>query len=89
MIRSVATSIFHPLNLAKLLHHDAVALDVVQFELDRGGRLGRRQSGASTSPGLLPPGAQQDNAPAALHPLGELGGAVFFLLDRRDGIAEI
>ena len=34
-------------------------------------------SGASTVPRISPLCAQQDDAPAALHPAGELGGAVF------------
>ena len=41
-------------NSRQLLHHDAVALDLVQIELDRGGRLCRATSGASTVPRISP-----------------------------------
>jgi hypothetical protein len=34
-----------PSSLGQFPHHDAVALDLVQIELDRCGRLGRRRCG--------------------------------------------
>jgi hypothetical protein len=63
--------------LAKLLHHDPAALDFVQIELNRCGRLGRRHIGRLDRTEDFPLAAKQDNAPAPLHPAGELGGAVF------------
>ena len=71
---------------AKLLHHDPVTLDFVQVKLDRCSRLGRRHIGRfdrAEDFALVP---QQHDAPAALHPPGELASS--FLLERR-GIAEI
>ena len=62
---------------AQLLHHDPVALDFVQIKLDRCGRLGRRHIGGFDRAEDFALAAQQDDAPAALHPAGELGGAVF------------
>ena len=61
----------------EFLHHDAVALDFIQIELDRCGRLGGCHVGRfdrAEDFALVP---QQDDAPAALYALGELGGAVF------------
>jgi hypothetical protein len=49
----------------QLLHHDPLAADLVQLELDRGGRLGRLRV-------RLAFGAQQNDAPTTAHPLGEL-----------------
>src|SRR6185436_18830340 len=61
----------------KLLHHDAVALDFVQIKLDRCGRLGRCHVGGFDLAKDFTLAAKQDDAPAALHPTGELRWAVF------------
>ena len=62
---------------AKLLHHDAGALDFVQIKLDRRCRLGRRHIGRLDLAEDFALVAKQDDAPTALHPAGELLGAVF------------
>jgi hypothetical protein len=61
----------------KFLHHDPVALDIIQIKLDRCGCLGRRHIGRLDLAEDFALGAQQDDAPAALDAAGELGGAVF------------
>ena len=66
-----------PPSSAKLLHHDPVALDFVQAKLDRCGCFGRRHIGGFDRAEDFALTARQDDAPAALHPTGELGGAVF------------
>jgi hypothetical protein len=64
-------------SLAKLLDHDPIALNVIQFKLDRGGRLGGLGVGCLDRPEDFAFVTQQDYAPAAAHSLGELGGSVF------------
>jgi hypothetical protein len=59
------------------LHHDPVALDFVQIKLDRCGCLGGCHVGGFDLTEDFALAAKQDDAPAALHPAGELGGAVF------------
>ena len=61
----------------QFLHHDAVALNLVQLKLDRGGRLGRLRIGCLDRPENLALGAMQDDASAVLHPAGEFAGCVF------------
>jgi hypothetical protein len=48
------------------LHHDPVAPDFVQIELDRCGRLGRRHTVRLDRAENFTVGAQRDDAPAAL-----------------------
>src|SRR6476661_1376343 len=61
---------------AHLLHHDPVAPDLVEVELDRCDGLRRLRVGCLDRPQDLVLGAQQDDAPAAFDQLGELGGGV-------------
>jgi hypothetical protein len=65
--------------LAKLLHHDPVALDFVQIELIHRGRLGRRHVRGLDLAEDFTHVAKQDDAPPAPNPAGELGGAVLQL----------
>ena len=62
-----------PARSGEFLHHDPVALDFVQVKLDRCRCLGRRHDRAKD----FALGAQQDDAPAAFHPAGELARRVF------------
>ena len=61
----------------KLLHHDPIALDFVQIKLNRCGGFRRFGVGRLDLAEDFTLVAQKDNAPAALHPAGELRGAVF------------
>ena len=61
----------------EFLHHDPVALDFVQIKLDRRDRLGRPRIGGFDRTEDFTLGAQQDDAPAAFHPAGELARRVF------------
>ena len=71
--------------LTQLLHHDAIALNLIQFELDCGGSFRRLRIGCLDRPEDFALGAQQHHAPAAFHALGELGG-VSLLVRRRVGM---
>jgi hypothetical protein len=73
----VQIDVSHGHRSGEFLHHDPVALDFVQTKLDRCGCLGRRHIGRLDCAEDFALGAQQDDAPAAFHPAGELGGAVF------------
>ena len=73
----VQIDVSHGHRSGEFLHHDPVALDFVQTKLDRCGCLGRRHIGGFDRTEDFTLGAQQDDAPAALHPAGELRGAVF------------
>jgi hypothetical protein len=66
-----------PSGSSQFLHHDPVALNLVQLELDRCGSFGRFRIVGFDRTEDFPLGAQQDYAPAALHPACELRGAVF------------
>ena len=60
-----------------LLHDDPRALNFVEIKPGHGGHLRRRRVRCLDIAENLTLGAQQDDAPAALHPTGELGGGVF------------
>src|SRR6478735_7218522 len=60
-----------------LLHDDPVALDFVEIKLDRCDRLGLLLVRRVDKAQQLTLRAQQHDAPAPAHSLGELGGAVF------------
>ena len=59
------------------MHHDPVAPDLIQIELDHGGSLGRLRVGGLDRPENFALGAKQDDAPTPAHALGELGRGVF------------
>ena len=84
----VQIDVSHGHRSGEFLHHDPVALDFVQTNLDRAAALAAATSGASTVPRILPLARNRTTRQRRFIRPASLAG-LSFLLDRRGRMAKI